>query len=94
MSLTRGQRKASRKEKNSKGYSSAEGNCQARAFSMKHFPRFLTMGRLRNLTTRFFFLCVFQCFQHRVGIAFSVKHFDMEKLHHVFNYELKGAEQR
>lgn len=52
------------------------------------------MGRLRNLTTRFFFLCVFQCFQHRVGIAFSVKHFDMEKLHHVFNYELKGAEQR
>lgn len=70
MSLTRGQRKASRKEKNSKGYSSAEGNCQARAFSMKHFPRFWTMGRLRNLTTRFFFLCVFQCFQHRVGIAF------------------------
>lgn len=59
MSLTRGQRKASRKEKNSKGYSGAEGNCQARAFSMKHFPRFWTMGRLRNLTTRFFlFVCV------------------------------------
>ena len=52
------------------------------------------MGRLRNLTTRFFFLCVFSAFNTGLELRFSVKHFDMEKLRHVFNYELKGAEQR
>ena len=33
----------------------------------------------------------FNAFNTGLELRFSVKHFDMEKLHHVFNYDLKGV---